>query len=102
MRWMSVLKQNPDADSIAELWATNDAQFYKGLLDDINFLIGRGHDHEEIMSVLPQILSEKMSIVSGFTQELDEKDVGLSEIDWEKVAEQFNELIRDMIDDAKV
>ena len=102
MSWKDILKSTATATRSADLWSMNDFGFYKSILDDIKFLVKKGHTKEEIIGVLASnILPEKMAHLDGFMEELTEYEPsdGITDVDWEEVAINFDEDIDTIIED---
>lgn len=105
MSWKDILKDTATATRSADLWSMNDYGFYKNILNDIKFLVKKGHTKKEILGVLAsEILPEKMAHLDGFMEELTEMGPsdGLSDVDWEEVARNFDEDIDSIMEDYKV
>ena len=105
MTWQDILKNTETATRSADLWSMNDYGFYMSVLDDIKFLVKKGHTKEEILGVLAsKILPEKMAHLDGFMEELTEMTPsdGLSDVDWEEVARNFEEDIDTIVEDYRV
>jgi len=105
MSWKDILKDTKTATRSADLWSMNDYGFYHSMLEDIKFLVKRGHSKEEILSVMAsKILPENMAYLEGFMSELVDMEPsdGLSDVDWEKVAENYSEDIDTILEDFRV
>jgi len=102
MTWQDILKDTATATRSADLWSINDYDFYTDILQDIKFLVKKGHSKKEILETLAsQILPERMANLDGFMEELTEMTPsdGISDVDWEEVAENFEEDIDSIIED---
>ena len=102
MSWRNILKNTETATRSADLWSINDYGFYMSILEDIKFLVKENHSKEEILeSLASKILPEKMAHLDGFMEELTamEPSDGISDVDWEEVARNFEEDIDSIIED---
>ena len=105
MTWKDILKDTATATRSADLWSMNDYGFYMDILEDIKFLVKEGHIKEDILETLAsKILPEKMAHLDGFMEELTEMTPsdGISDVDWEEVAENFDEDIDSIMEDYRV
>ena len=106
MTWQDILKNTETATRSADLWSMNDDGLYMSIIDDITVLVKEGHSKEEILENLAaKKLPERMANLDGFMEELTEMTPsdGISDVDWEEVARNFDEdidsIIEDYIDD---
>ena len=105
MTWKDILKDTATATRSADLWSMNDYGFYMSIIEDIKFLVKEGHIKEDILETLAsKILPEKMAHLDGFMEELTEMTPsdGISDVDWEEVARNFDEDIDSIMEDYRV
>ena len=96
--WFNTIKGMETATRSAEIWALNEEAIYNMAMGFItNSIRGTNTSLEEAIQELAQYLSEIMPENQGFMDELvDMKPSdGLSYVDWEEVARNFTEEIKE-------
>ena len=108
MTWFNVLKNTATATRSADLWAMNDYDFYQRVMADIKEAVRQGLNKEEIIQELAKELPDAMANVAGFMDELtspvnidDTAGDGITDVDWEEVARNFEEDIDTIIEDLR-
>ena len=96
--WFNTIKGIETATRSAELWALNEESIYNMAMGFItNSIRGTNTSLEEAIQELAQYLSEIMPNSQGFMNELVDMQPsdGLSDVDWEEVARNFTEEIKE-------
>lgn len=115
MRWKSQLKKSiATATRSAVLWSNNEYNMYQFMVvwirDTARKLVkeveGDGlqmaNVKQEMMNRTARQLSEVMANMDGFMEELTEREPmdSLSDVDWDEVAEVYEDEVDEAIDDA--
>ncbi|HAI16625.1 MAG TPA: hypothetical protein DCM10_00500 [Xanthomarina gelatinilytica] len=98
MSWQRRLKKGTaTATRSAQLWSLNDYDFYNRINNWIKERVFEDKDYNEIFKELVQHLPEAMAHLDGFMEELVEgtPSDGISDVDWEEVARNFTEEIKE-------
>ena len=102
MSWKNTLRKSPTktATRTADLWSINDEVTYFKIVNFIKEEARKELDKDKIFNKLTRYLPEVMSHLDGFMEELTEREPidGLSDVDWIKVAENFEEDIKEKIE----
>tara|TARA_R100001082_G_scaffold111278_1_gene94723 strand:- start:11200 stop:12006 length:807 start_codon:yes stop_codon:yes gene_type:complete len=96
--WFDTIKGIDTATRSAELWVLNEEAIYNMAMGFItNSIRGTNTSLEEAIQELAQYLSEIMPTSQGFMDELVDMQPsdGLSDVDWEEVARNFTEEIKE-------
>lgn len=115
MSWKNQLKKSiATATRSAVLWANNEYNMYEYMVawirDTARKLVKKVEDDglqmanlkQEMMNRTAQQLSEVMANSLGFMKELTEREPmdSLSDVDWDEVAEVYEDEVDEAIDDA--
>ena len=102
MSWQRRLKKGTaTATRSAQLWALKEYDFYNRINNWIKERVFEDKDYIEIFQDLVRYLPEAMAHLDGFMEELVERTPsdGISDVDWEDVADGFSEEIMQMLED---
>ena len=101
MSWKGVLrKSQATATRSAELWAMNDYDLYQNVNKFIKEKARKGLDKDEIFNAVVKYLPEIMAHLTGFMDELTEREPsdGIADVDWVEVAEGYEPEIEEQIE----
>ena len=92
----NVIKTQETATRSALLWATNDYDLYQQIKHKIKTLVRKKINIDDIITKLAIWLPEQMIHMEGFMDELsspvnadDTEGDGISDVDWDEVAQYF-------------
>tara|TARA_R100000008_G_scaffold66853_1_gene43875 strand:- start:382 stop:723 length:342 start_codon:yes stop_codon:yes gene_type:complete len=104
MSWFHIIKDTQTATRSAELWVMNDFGINQNIMRYIEDAVEQGMTKDDILGELARELPNMMSLVDGFMEELtspvnidDTAGDGLTDVDWEEVANLFEEYIDDAL-----
>ena len=100
MSWKEILKDTKTATRSAELWSLNDYEIYQNINKFIKENARKGLDEYEIFNALVKYLPEIMAHLTGFMDELVEREPsdGIGDVDWIAVAEGYEPEIKEQVE----